>query len=255
VESLLISHVWNDELYLIGWLKHHYLLFDRGVIIYYESSDSTLDILKEYAPSWEIIKPRQAKLYCEDLDKQIEEIEASFNGWKLCLTVTEYLLSNDINSQLKDYELKFPDSSGFYISGYGLVDEQQNLKYDKQVPLVKQRSFGFDMKSTSDVDNLMSHRNGGRRYFHKSKSGNYSVGRHTTKNDNVVDYNEIKLARAFFSPYNDDAMMRKLKMGENFSELDKKQGYGSHHYAMTRQDWEVEYNKLLSVSFQLDLNR
>jgi hypothetical protein len=246
MKKLLVTHVWNDELYIRGWLRHHKALFTHGVIIYYESSDNTLAIIKEEVPHWDIVKPTIAKLTTGELERQIHGIEALYPGWwKLCLTVTEYLIATDLDAELE----RWSGTTGFYLNGYGLVESlfESKVPYDKDVPVIHQRSFGFDMTEV-----YVDGRNDGRRYFHQNTNGNYSLGRHWTMNDHVLDHpiKDLFLVRAFYSPFNQEAIDRKLNMGKNISAKDIAEGRCWQHF-YSLEDIQYDHKVLLRQSQSL----
>lgn len=243
MKKLLITHTWNDELYLRGWLRHHKPLFDHGVIIYYNSTDSTRAIIQEEAPDWSVVVPWTAKLTTGVLETQLQAIEDGYPGWwKTVLTATEYLLTDDLTKALES-----APSDALLISGYGLVDCIGGFAYDPAIPVFKQRSYGFDMRKVE-----VPGRNYGRRLIHNRANGQYSLGRHWTGHKDAKDWDGLKLARAFYAPYNEAAIARKVGMGANISEKDVAEGRCWQHF-WTREQIEADYQALLSQSGPLSL--
>jgi hypothetical protein len=249
MNRILITHVWNEELYIRGWLRHHAPLFDHGVIILTPSTDATEAIIKQEVPDWTIVPAYTAKLTSGILEKQVQDIEAEYHQkwpscWKMCLTVTEYLMVDNLSEALWDVQGK-----AFYITGYGLVDSPSEVKapYDPAIPLVKQRHYGFDMMKVQNKD-----RNCGRRLLHRHPRGIYHIGRHWCYLKDVQDYPGIKLVRAFYSPYNEEGISRKLGMGIGISDDDKREGRCWQHF-MTREQIQADYERLLKESTPLTI--
>src|SRR5207247_662034 len=96
----LISHFWNEEFLFPYWLRHHYAMFDRGVLIDYASTDRSRQIIQELAPAWEI-RPSANKWFdARDVDEEVMAIEREFDGWKIVLNTTEFLLCEDLRQFL-----------------------------------------------------------------------------------------------------------------------------------------------------------
>ena len=53
----IISNIWNEEYLLPWWLNHHKDLFDHGIIMDYQSTDSSVEIIKDICPTWEVVTP------------------------------------------------------------------------------------------------------------------------------------------------------------------------------------------------------
>ena len=243
-KKLLITHVRNEELYLRGWLRHHRPLFDHGVIILTPSEDATARIIADEVPDWTVVGPWSPKLTTGVLERQIESIELEYpSWWKMCLTVTEYLLTRDLGPILD----RAPGPA-LLVSGYGLVDSEaeRSLPYDPATPVFLQRRHGFSMREVEVAD-----RNWGRRLVHCHAQGQYGPGRHWTHHRDAVDFDGLRLARAFYAPFNEWGVARKLGMSAGISDLDKAKGHCYEHF-LTRDQMEAEYEKLLAKSRSLD---
>jgi len=92
--ATLITHVYNEEFLLPFFIKHHQKLFDRFIVIYFESDDDTLKILQTLAPNWQVIPSRTDIFDAKELDLQIMEIEKELQGPRITLTVTEFLIGD-----------------------------------------------------------------------------------------------------------------------------------------------------------------
>lgn len=52
----VISHVYNEEYLIPFWLEHHKHMFSHGIIIDYNSTDRTLDIVREICPVIQLVQ-------------------------------------------------------------------------------------------------------------------------------------------------------------------------------------------------------
>ena len=74
----LISHFWNEEFLLPYWLRHHYPLFDHGVLLDYASTDQSVEIIRALAPRWEVRPSRNQWFDARDADAEVMEVEREF---------------------------------------------------------------------------------------------------------------------------------------------------------------------------------
>jgi hypothetical protein len=77
----VISNVYNEEYLLPFWLEHHREIFDHGIIVNFASTDTSMDIVRELCPSWEIIESPIAFDVREN-DKQFMRIERTVDDSK-----------------------------------------------------------------------------------------------------------------------------------------------------------------------------
>jgi hypothetical protein len=228
MKTYLFSHIKNEQDLLPQWLNHHKNMFDHGIIIDYHSTDNSINIINEICPTWEIIKPLENFGSCVN---SIQQLEEKYDGWKIALNVTEFLFISNLKEFIHNFEIKYPDMGGIRTRGCVLVDLEDNETYDKNIPLLKQKTNGyFEEETKSLVDyNIVSeqpihsenefikktaiHTNigidGRSRLLHKFKNGNYTQGRHATKHTNVIPRNigfcedsELILCWVGYSPVN-----------------------------------------------------
>ena len=96
----ILTHIHNEEFFLPYWLRHHRRLFDHGVLVDRGSTDRSLEIVRELAPGWEIVESRTGLIDSRDCDREMMEIEAGYDGWKVILTATEFLFHEDLRGHL-----------------------------------------------------------------------------------------------------------------------------------------------------------
>ena len=97
--SVVICHVYNEELLLPYWLAHHRRLFDHGVILDYASTDGTRAAFERAGLDWELRPSRNEWFDAEAVDAEVMDVEAEFADgvWKMALNVTEYLFASRLD--------------------------------------------------------------------------------------------------------------------------------------------------------------
>lgn len=143
----IISHFYNEEYLLPWWLNHHKKFFDHGILIDYQSTDESCNIIKEICPKWLIIPSRNKYFDSAIIDKEVSRIESRVNGWKICLNTTEFLVGN--------YGIldNFNKKSQLLIGNYVFVDNH-NTTLDHKKPLYEQIHFGFHQDPRQAHNNL-----------------------------------------------------------------------------------------------------
>ena len=237
--ATVITHVFNEELLLPFWLKHHTPLFDYGVIIDYDSTDRTVEIAKELAPSWEVIRSCNRDFGAEACDNEIMAKEKTIAGWKVALCVTEFVLHNDLTGYLQQHEVQHPDSVCIGVQSYGVVDtlEQRLSNPVINKSLVLQRHNGFAAFERKH------------RYIHKAQTGKYSVGRHVTYLP-VTLVQDLSLLWFGYSPMTPEGVARKLQIQEKIPQSDKDSLTGYEHIIDATQ-LENQYQEALKMTFDL----
>ena len=92
----IITHFYNEEYLLPWWLEHHKKYFDNGILIDYNSTDTSRRIINKICPNWKIVQSFNRDFGAESCDKEVEYYERQIQGWRIALTVTEFLVG-DIN--------------------------------------------------------------------------------------------------------------------------------------------------------------
>lgn len=138
LDLILLSSFYNEEFLLPYWIKHHAKLFDYAVLIDYNSTDSSLDIIRELAPTnWIVLKTNTSQFTSRDSDAEFMRIESNYpDRWKIVLTIGEflvvtrdklhYMINKDINV------IRFPS--------FQMIDiNDNNTKLDSNIALIEQR--------------------------------------------------------------------------------------------------------------------
>lgn len=140
----VVIGTYNEEFMLPHWLEHHVPLFDKGIILDYKSTDSTLDIIKKYAPDWTVITAKNYQWFDAEVnDKEMMECEEKLPGWKICLNTTEFILTHNFREKIKELERKKIKEARFF--GYQINDtikEKENKTFDKNKNIILQRFNG-----------------------------------------------------------------------------------------------------------------
>jgi hypothetical protein len=219
----LISHVWNEAFLLPYWLRHHYPMFDHGVIVDYASTDGSMDLVRQFAPGWEIRRSRNKMFDARLNDQEIMDVEQGIEGWKIVLNTTEFLLHPDLRAYLKWMDRYRTDVHGIWAVDFIMVDRPEDA--DDPVtdePLHFQKRFGYLG-------------GGGRsRMMHRDPHGRYGIGRHASEIVAKVLDDGLLLLWFGWSPIK-HVWQRKLAIQKMIPESDKRIGFGTQHNVTEEQ--------------------
>ena len=146
MQKTIISHFYNEETLLPWWLEHHKQIFDHGILIDYQSTDRSCDLIREICPTWEI-RPSRNPNFADSMaiDNEVMDIEKVLGGWRIALNTTEFLIGN--TDHLKDLK-ELSDPIQYFVGNYVFVDMEDPDKgqtiLDRRYPLWKQRYWGYD---------------------------------------------------------------------------------------------------------------
>jgi hypothetical protein len=233
--KIVVTHIRNEE-YLLGWwIKHHHEKFDHGVIIDYNSSDNSMEIIKTLAPTWDIIPSRNVFFDSIECDREVVDVQKSLyekypDAWIITLTITEFLIGNTdvLNNRF--------DKQKVFIPVYPMVDKEEDnfAEPNPNSSLVQQRMNGIHWTNP----NIICYTNmeaGG--YFNKDCRclHNFPVdylevqgGRHYSVSPEFIS-NEFGILWYFFSPFTENFIKRRLSIKENISQEDKQKNRGIQH--------------------------
>ena len=211
--KILISHFYNEEYLLPFWLEHHKNLFDIGILINYHSTDNSVNIIKKITPNWIVLESKNDYFSADLVDQEVMEIESKFNGIKLVLNTTEFLICKNIEKLFNfDDTLKCKA-----IRRFTMVQKFDfcNLKN----PIWKYRFYGY--KDNNNINGLY-------RFIHNHRDGQYKLGRHDTSHDYIVTPKAIILWYGF-SPINIQTIKRKLQIKKKIPQNHFEKGIGFQH--------------------------
>jgi hypothetical protein len=238
----VISHFYNESYLLPFWLAHHKDMFTHGIMIDYQSTDNSVDIIKSIVPNWTVITSCNTEFDSKMCDKEVMDIEETLSGWKIALNTTEFLCC-DIQSIITQTD---KSTQSITITCYPMFESYQhemNKPLDNTKSLVKQRTFGIKDKSRST------------RTIHRASRGNYCQGRHYNRISPAIiaPQNKAIILWYGFSPFNDEIIKRKLQIQTRMSNGDKINNMGLEH-RVTKSDLINQFNNAQSklIDFSQD---
>lgn len=216
-----ITHFFNEELLMKDFILHHRDLFDEVIMIDHASTDNSVNIIKELAPDWKIVKTKLDYFDAWKNDLEVMEYEHILKtDWKIVLNITEFLFIPDLKERLK-----YSKTQAVGIRSVCLVDKEENLPIEN--PLWKNRTWGYlNYDSRSPIIRRW-------RYIHNSLDGSYHIGRHGT-NLPATCFSDMLLLYFEFSPY-PECIERKHQIQSRIPESDKIKGLGYEHIASIEQ--------------------
>lgn len=240
----VITHFFNEEYLLPYWLKHHVGLFDHGVLIDHGSTDNSIDICRQLAPHWRIVRSRltQFDAYLTDLEVMNYEIELP--GWKIALNVTEFLL-NPYPMDEVEKSLSAQGLVGVSCTGLLMVDDNPGSVLDPHTPLALQKHWAIDDNALTDIAvrqliglDKKCFRN---RFYHSLPAGMYLPGRHVTLHPHSgVRLQDLFILYFGYAPWNEEIMARKLQIAQKIPASDIELKFGLNHLK-SREEWEADF--------------
>jgi nucleoside-diphosphate-sugar epimerase len=205
----LLSHFYNEEMLLPFWIKSHAHLFDSAILIDYQSTDNSLEMVSDIAPStWRVIKSRNQHFDAADIDIEVMDIEATLpaDSWRIVLNTTEFLLSNNLCGILSKSKDTAIEIENVFING----NDRIPLNY-KQNICAQRTEFGISE---------------GYRYIHRSPARIYNVGRHSINIPSTRTH-KMFIMKFIASPWPESKARKCQIMSKVFKDLGT--GVGSVH--------------------------
>lgn len=216
----VICHYFNEEYLLPFWLDHHKNIFSHGIMIDYNSTDKSNDIVKSIVPGWELIQSRNKYFSAEGCDSEVVDLEKQIqDGWKIALNVTEFIVGrlDDIICRMDGIK-----SDVARLKCIPMVDSPKDefRDIDSGKPLIAQRTHG--------IKDAIFRKH---RIVHKLDHGHYTVGRHTTMHPIVSNISRSDCCVLWygFSPFNVRSVARKLQIQTKIPFDDPHKGFGLGH--------------------------
>lgn len=219
----VISHFWNEEFLLPYWLRHHYPLFEHGVLIDYASTDRSREIIRRLAPGWEVRPSVNAWFDARDIDAEVMALEREIPGWKIALNTTEFLLCRDLAWFLHLLGKYRPDMHGIWPFDLTMVDGPGER--DREVsdaPLHFQKRWGYHSQGSRS------------RLLHCHPDGRYAAGRHSSDRLPKVVDDSLFILWFGWCPMR-YVTARKLQIQQRVSQRDRAEGLGRHHLVSPEQ--------------------
>jgi nucleoside-diphosphate-sugar epimerase/2-polyprenyl-3-methyl-5-hydroxy-6-metoxy-1,4-benzoquinol methylase len=238
----VISHFYNEAYLLPFWLAHHKDMFTHGIMIDYQSTDNSVDIIKSIAPNWTIITSRNTEFDSKLCDQEVMDIEKTISGWKIALNTTEFLCC-DIQSLIAQTDKSIQSMTITCYPMFESFQHEMNKPLDNTKSLVEQRTHGIKDKSRST------------RTLHRAPCGNYCQGRHYNRVSPaiVAPQNQAIILWYGYSPFNNEIIQRKLQIQTRMSHHDKIHNLGIEH-RVTKSDLINQFNNAQSelIDFSQD---
>lgn len=144
--TIVIIHIKNEEYMLKWWLQHHVNKFDGGVVIDYNSTDGSLDLVKKLAPNWTIVKSVNKDFSALNCDIEVfnieKQIQQQYRGaYVIVLNVTEYLIGDTTKLAHVPFRVQ-------KLVPCDIICDMPNEMYkepDENVSLIKQRFHGVQL--------------------------------------------------------------------------------------------------------------
>ena len=84
MKKTVLSHIYNEEYLLPLWLNHHKKHFDHGIIIDYNSTDHSVEIIREICPTWEVHTSKNRDFDARLCDAEIITPKSAFDSATRC---------------------------------------------------------------------------------------------------------------------------------------------------------------------------
>lgn len=238
---LLITHVYNEEMMLPFFIRHHAGMFDHAIIIDYNSTDASRNVIRRDAPeTWRIVQATNPSEFgAEQLDQDVMKWEAQNpDDWKIALTVTEFLMAPpNFRLLLEEAGKHMHTIPGYDVSGRSDDDSMPPLSSEKQ--LATQRSMVCGQKGKQKRFIHVGYRQGEYAYV----PGRHVMERATRVEDLPPGLQDLFYLKFRFSPW-PEMLQRKLQIGPRVPEADRAREMGVQHYSATTAEAMQRARKL-----------
>ena len=250
----VLTHFFNEEYLLPWWLEHHVRLFDHGVLVDHGSTDGSADICRRIAPHWRLVRSRLDRFDPFLTDFELMGHEEPLPGWKIVLTVTEFLLPV---RPLAEFERKLERAGrmGGAARGFVLADVEPQRLPQPGLPLVLQKHHGLGESAEEPAHERALTGAGaapGRaRVYHRLPVGMYAPGRRASFHPDLgVSHPDLVVLHCAFAPWNEDFLRRKLQTEARLAAADLTRR-GSDAPARGREHWTGRHATLARLAQDL----
>jgi hypothetical protein len=249
--NTVITHFYNEEYLLPWWINHHKKLFDHGIMINHHSTDRSVEICKELCPpNWKIVDSCNYNFDATKCDNEVKEYESSIDGFKIALTLTEFLLTPYSLNELNEYIIKEKKTRCIKTIGILMLDIEPNNFPSHDISLITQKHHGMIRGySNRIVDELDHYTWVYGRFYHNLSFGNYSPGRHLI-HDNYLDVSNVFTLKYKYSPWNKNLVKRMTQIGEKIPQSDIDRNMGKLHLS-SEDDITNDYNHYFTTAYDL----
>ncbi len=214
-------------------------LFENGILIDHGSTDESIDICRQIAPHWKIVRSRLNYFDAWLTDFEVMQHEFGIPGWKLALNTTEFLVANPGLDEIERF-LDAQGKKGVASSGMTMIDKMPLEAPKADRPLIVQKPWAIDdnrfnrrwMRQVLGYPKAVL-RN---RFYHCHPTGMYHAGRHSSfSTDWELRTPNIMILHYGYSPWNEKFLSRKQQIATKIPEEDRLRGYGWQHFLTTPQ--------------------
>lgn len=229
----VITHFFNEEYLLPWWLAHHKPMFDHGILIDYGSTDRSLDICRQLAPDWTLVRSRNVEFAALEVDFEVMQYEHELPGWKIVLNTTEFLVAPNLAAV--ETAVMGAGAQGAWCPSFIMVDVSPESAPSPDRPLVLQKSFGISSRDV-DMDPVYRRLNMPNpakrdRLYHRASFGAYLPGRHISSISNqCVLRDGAYLLWYAHAPWTPAFRQRKAQIRTRIPEKDRAAGLGLQHF-------------------------
>jgi hypothetical protein len=224
VKKTIISHFYNEEYLLPWWLSHHKKHFDYGIMIDYNSTDKSKEIIEEICPHWKIVKTKNEYFDSDIIDREVEEYEKKIDGWRICLNTTEFLVGD---YSVLDKSLK----KQLYLGNLVFV-EDKITSLNKNIPIFYQVSNAYNQ--VNDASGILHTGSRSFRSIH-----NYPIkysnngGRHFS---GPISTNDLRIFYYGYLISIEEIILRKLQIQSKISDIEYNRYKHLNHPNITNRE-------------------
>jgi len=242
---ILISHFYNEEMLLPYFIQHHSPLFDEAVLIDYQSTDKSVEVIRRLAPSsWRVVPSRNVEFDAIEVDKEVMDYEKRFPGcWKIALTTTEFLVHPD----LRGYLANLADfNSSLRFRSFIMVGND-TFPLRRFSSLIKQRTIFVVKDELSANGNTFYSR-----FLHHVDEGfEYNTGRHNINTPWIWSESGF-ISKFQWTPW-PESKVRKSQIKVKMPKDADSYGYGWHH-RKSEEQLEADHSQILESYILHDLS-
>ena len=219
---LLVSHLFNEEFLLPYWIRHHASMFDMAILIDYNSTDRSLEIIRQEAPhTWKVVTTRNKEFDAELVDSEVKNYEATYPfAWKITLNTPEFLIHPDLRQELANLDQGNVTTQAFRFPSI-IMSGNDSKPLERFSSLIKQRSQYLCDKSDHGEGSYS-------RFIHRYPYGPYSLGRHDLPNTKWEWIFNGYIAKFMHTPW-PEIMSRKLQIRARIPLHHFRKGWGNQH--------------------------
>lgn len=222
---ILIAHFYNEEFLLPYWIRHHASMFDMAILIDYNSTDRSVQIIQQEAPnSWQIVRSRNPLFEAESVDREVVDYEKKYpNAWKIAVNIPEFLVHPNLRRMLA--EANPPENGMAFRFRSVLMSGNDSIPLTRFSSLIKQRSVYFYDATHPDPRHGETWAS---RFLHCFPAAKYASGRHVLL-ETAWQWAPIGFIAKFqFTPW-PEIVQRKLQIKTRIPASDFARNFGYQH--------------------------